>query len=915
MKQDVTAAEFISALFKFTDDNFGVYFCSLANERDDPLEKTGERHTLTRDIDEMERFVAKWDRQRRGLFYCVSTIANNKRNKANARQITGAHGDIDFKGLDVSEQEVWAAIGKLRHAPTIIVRSGNGLHLYWLFHEPLDLTPANIERVEAVMRQLADHVAGDLAVCEVARLMRLPGTHNSKGGSWKEVSVERIGGPRYELDDLEEWMVESAPVLRRKLVAGTVDPSDPSVSPVAGTGNPFLAAAKLLGFKPPVDVEARLAAMAYGGAGDSSIHFTQLSVSAALLNAGVEIDEVVTILLEATRAAAGEYAPRWNWAREEKTIRKMCLTWLAKHPQPIPTHSNQFQPEPETAGSAAPGASQDEEATAEVHDLGAARAKKKARAKKAAATALHIILGEALLAVLEQRGERVMFTNKGTYRHKDGLWWLETDPEVQTWLDSELEAAARALSMESTSRLINEARKWIIRNPDLRREDIAFDAHGMIPTRSGLVHPRTGKLTAPDPAQYVTWRTACRYDPTAECPLWLEMVRDVFADRTADEIAQYVSLLQEMAGAGLIDLKAKALSKALVLWGGQDSGKSGLLEVISGIYDTDANTTSLSSLDGNHGTMAFLKRRPWVLYEAFNQNVWHLSSSVKTIISGEPIQVNVKNGPLLSHRFKGPILWATNHAPQFREATKAIVERMVILPCRQLFLAGKPIGVAAKARRLGFSGPAELVIATELEGVLAWAVEGLRRALERGYFEIPAEALETGHQVRLDSNIVAEFIEDCVTFDPDAMISTADFSAAHASWWVEHKGEDTRLPSGNAVGRAINSLGEPRIAAHRTELKDIRKRYYAGVSLNDMGKMHWKNAVTADHFTRMGKTASTTEAAGDPFRTIPKDWASRPTVLAMRLAHSKEPPMTNSKNGSQNGSDAEPAEKPDGIYF
>ena len=97
------------------------------------------------------------------------------------------------------------------------MRSGHGLHLYWLFKEPLLNVPrGNVEHVEAVLRQLADHVGGDLAVCEVARLMRLPGTHNTKNGEWLPVTVERLGGPRYELDDLEEWLAESAPVLRRK---------------------------------------------------------------------------------------------------------------------------------------------------------------------------------------------------------------------------------------------------------------------------------------------------------------------------------------------------------------------------------------------------------------------------------------------------------------------------------------------------------------------------------------------------------------------------------------------------------------------------------------------------------------------------------------------------------------------------
>ena len=45
--------------------------------------------------------------------------------------------------------------------------------------------------------------------------------------------------------------------------------------------------------------------MRYQGVGDAGIHATQVSVTAALLNRGQVIDDVVEIVLAATRAAAG----------------------------------------------------------------------------------------------------------------------------------------------------------------------------------------------------------------------------------------------------------------------------------------------------------------------------------------------------------------------------------------------------------------------------------------------------------------------------------------------------------------------------------------------------------------------------------------------------------------------------------
>jgi hypothetical protein len=213
------------------------------------------------------------------------------------------------------------------HLPTFVVLSGNGLHAYWCFREALPATAENIERVEALLRLLADHLAGDPQCAEASRLMRLPGSHNSKGAAWTKVRV-LVHEPtrRCEFDELAEWLETASPVLHRK-------PADTGNGRDTELDNPWLAVAAHFGNKAPIDVEGRLAAMRYQGAGDASIHATQVSVTAALLNRGQPIDDVVEIVLTATRVAAGQFGDRWNWRREERAIRQMCETWLAKNPE------------------------------------------------------------------------------------------------------------------------------------------------------------------------------------------------------------------------------------------------------------------------------------------------------------------------------------------------------------------------------------------------------------------------------------------------------------------------------------------------------------------------------------------------------------------------------------------------------
>ncbi len=57
----------------------------------------------------------------------------------------------------------------------------------------------------------------------------------------------------------------------------------------------------------------------YMADGDPSIHATQIAVASSLIGRGKHTDdEIVDLLMTATRAAAGDYGKRWNWAHEER---------------------------------------------------------------------------------------------------------------------------------------------------------------------------------------------------------------------------------------------------------------------------------------------------------------------------------------------------------------------------------------------------------------------------------------------------------------------------------------------------------------------------------------------------------------------------------------------------------------------
>lgn len=93
--------------------------------------------------------------------------------------------DIDEPGEDGYQRAINSLI-----PPSIVVSSGGGFHAYWLLTQALEITDDNREMVKRTLKGIAIHHKSDTKVAEFARIMRLPGTVNTKpnrGGALCEV--------------------------------------------------------------------------------------------------------------------------------------------------------------------------------------------------------------------------------------------------------------------------------------------------------------------------------------------------------------------------------------------------------------------------------------------------------------------------------------------------------------------------------------------------------------------------------------------------------------------------------------------------------------------------------------------------------------------------------------------------------
>lgn len=100
--------------------------------------------------------------------------------------------EFDLKDFDGGRRKLHAHLASLTPRASIVVDSGGGYHLYWLFDEPFVLDTEE-KRQQAIERQArwVDHVGADPASKDLARVLRVPGTRNRKYDPAPLVTIKR----------------------------------------------------------------------------------------------------------------------------------------------------------------------------------------------------------------------------------------------------------------------------------------------------------------------------------------------------------------------------------------------------------------------------------------------------------------------------------------------------------------------------------------------------------------------------------------------------------------------------------------------------------------------------------------------------------------------------------------------------
>lgn len=156
------------------------------------------------------------------VYFGLGITAEAKREgRASNAEVIGIPGvwlDLDLKHDTHKQQDLPATLdeikGKLPVEPSIVVHSGHGVHLYWLFREVLIFdTAEDKKRAEGLLQGFQAYIKQRLgykldSTFDLARVLRLPGTMNYKA---EPVPVQIIAENdlRYNFDDLDQYAIDT----------------------------------------------------------------------------------------------------------------------------------------------------------------------------------------------------------------------------------------------------------------------------------------------------------------------------------------------------------------------------------------------------------------------------------------------------------------------------------------------------------------------------------------------------------------------------------------------------------------------------------------------------------------------------------------------------------------------------------
>ena len=274
--------------------------------------------------------------------------------------------------------------------------------------------------------------------------------------------------------------------------------------------------------------------------------------------------------------------------------------------------------------------------------------------------------------------------------------------------------------------------------------------------RNGLYNVLDYSFKPHTPEYFSTVQISAAYHEEAACPQFLDFLGSILDEPE-------IPLIQEIFGYLLIPIN-KA-QKSFVFVGTPNAGKSSLLSVAQEILLGSDNVSNIpwQSLGDRFNKAELFGKLANIFADLPSKNIDD-NGMFKALTGEDYITAERKNKDPFSFRPYARFLFSCNEIPRnYGDRSEGFYRRLIIIR----FARAVP-----KAQR---DPNLREKLAAERDGILMWALEGLRRLIARNYEFSETEATRAELQrYRVESNSVLSFVEEYCEIREDGIVARDD---------------------------------------------------------------------------------------------------------------------------------------------
>lgn len=309
-----------------------------------------------------------------------------------------------------------------------------------------------------------------------------------------------------------------------------------------------------------------------------------------------------------------------------------------------------------------------------------------------------------------------------------------------------------------------------------------------IPFDNGILDLRDMSLREHSPKDMLDRVIPHKYEPGAKCPTW-DRVLSEWLPNEQDRVALQTYF-------GYILMPQARYKKALMVYGPPHTGKSICSAIAVEMCGGPRYICSIKPSDmGDPRKVAPIKGKALNLVADLSSDELVSDGGFKQMVStGDAINIDEKFKPSEAYVPTAKHIFATNNLPHVNDASRAVFERLLILPFNN---------EVPKERR---DPTLERKLRAEIQGIVCWALEGAVNLFRtEGQWPENLSSESIIKSMAEDSNPILEFIEESgyVTRVDDAppkdCILRSEFCRLFRSWHVKNGGR--RWSNRTIVGR------------------------------------------------------------------------------------------------------------------